>query len=128
MSVPTLETLAGQHTALLTTYRKDGTPVGTPVSVVVGGGRAYFRTYDRAWKTRRMARDPRVGIANSTVRGRPTGDSAHGTARLLSEDESKPVRRMLSRKYPVLHGVVVPIFHRLKKYRTLHYELVLDRS
>lgn len=37
-----------QKTVLLTTYRRDGTPVGTPVHIAVDGDRAFFRTWDRA--------------------------------------------------------------------------------
>ena len=62
----TLEGLKKQRTVLLTSYRRDGTPVGTPVNVVVLGGHAYFRTYDKAFKTKRLARDPEVEIAPST--------------------------------------------------------------
>ena len=33
-----------QWTVLLTTYRRDGTPVGTAVNIAVDGDRAYVRT------------------------------------------------------------------------------------
>ncbi|NDU71977.1 PPOX class F420-dependent oxidoreductase [Actinomadura sp. DSM 109109] len=124
----TLETLRKQRTVLLTSYRKDGTPVRTPVNVVVRGDRAYFRTYDRAFKVRRLARNPVVELAPSTFRGRVTGPGARGRVRLLTEQEARPIRRLLARKHPLLQGVAVPLAHRLKRYRTLHYELTLDRS
>ncbi len=38
-------------TILLTTYKRDGTAVATPVSVAFDGERAFFRSYDKAWKT-----------------------------------------------------------------------------
>ena len=31
-------------TILLTTYKRDGTPVGTPVSIAFDGDRAFFRS------------------------------------------------------------------------------------
>ena len=43
-----------QQTVLLTTFRRDGTPVGTPVSVAVEGNRAYFRTWESAGKLKRI--------------------------------------------------------------------------
>lgn len=125
-ATPTLETLAGERTVLLTSYRKDGTPVGTPVSVVVRGEHAYFRTYDKAFKAKRLARNPVVEIAPSTVRGEPTGPAVRGHVRLLGEDEAKPIRRLLARKHPLLQGFAVPLAHRIKRYRTLHYEVTLD--
>lgn len=124
----TLAALKKQRTVLLTSYRKDGTPVGTPVNVVVQGGLAYFRTYDKAFKVKRLTRNPEVEIAPSTFRGKVTGAASRGRVRLLSEEESKPVRRLLARKHPVLQGFAVPLFHRVKRYRTLHYELTLDRE
>ena len=114
---------ARQKTIALTTFRKDGTPVPTAVSIIVDGDRAYFRTYDKAGKYKRLRRDPHVEIAPSNGMGRPTGPSMRATARLLSTQESLPIRRALRRKYPFLQGFAVPLFHRLKHLRTLHYEL-----
>lgn len=121
----TLEKLRKQRTVLLTSYRRDGTPVGTPVNVVVRGDRAYFRTYDKAFKARRLERNPEVEIAPSTFRGEVRGPGAHGRARLLTEEEARPIRRLLARKHPFLQGFAVPLAHKLKGYRTLHYELTL---
>ncbi|MVZ99931.1 PPOX class F420-dependent oxidoreductase [Actinomadura sp. LD22] len=122
----TLDALARQRTVLLTTYRKDGTPVGTPVNVVVRGDRAYFRTYDKAYKVKRMARNPEVEVAPSTYRGKVTGPAVHGRVRPLTEEEAKPIRRLLARKHRFQQGFAVPLFHKMKRYKTLHYELTLD--
>ena len=43
-----LEPFVGQWAALLTTYKRDGTPVGTAVNIVVEDDHAYFRTCDTA--------------------------------------------------------------------------------
>jgi uncharacterized protein len=121
------ERFTRQKTVLLTTYKRDGSPVGTPVSIVVHDDRAYFRTYDRAWKAKRLRNNPEVEVAPSTTKGKPTGPAVHGRARLLTDAEARPVRRLLTRKYPFLHGIAVPLLHKLKRYRTLHYELTLDQ-
>lgn len=127
MNTPsTLERLKKQRTVLLTSYRKDGTPVGTPVNVVVRGDHAYFRTYDKAFKSKRLARNPEVELAPSTFRGKATGPAVHGRVRLLTEDESQPIRRLLARKHPLLQGFAVPLAHKLKHYQTLHYEVTLN--
>ncbi|MBO2448803.1 PPOX class F420-dependent oxidoreductase [Actinomadura barringtoniae] len=127
-SVPTLESLATQKTVLLTTFKKDGTPVGTPVNVVVQDGHAFFRTYDKAWKARRLRNNPEVEVAHSTYKGKVTSAARKGTTRLLNDAEAKPVRRLLARKHPVQQGVMVPLVHKLKGYKTLHYELILDEQ
>ena len=54
----TLEPLVGQWAVLLTTYKRDGTPVGTAVNIAVEGDLAYFRTWDTAWKLRRIRNNP----------------------------------------------------------------------
>jgi hypothetical protein len=36
--------ISNAKTILLTTYKRDGTPVATPVSVAFDGGRAFFRS------------------------------------------------------------------------------------
>ena len=43
-----LEPFGEQWGVSLTTYKRDGTPVGTAVNIVVEGDRAYFRTWDTA--------------------------------------------------------------------------------
>jgi uncharacterized protein len=53
-------------TVLLTTYKRDGAAVGTPVSIAFDGDRAFFRSYDKAWKTKRLRRDSRVQVAPSS--------------------------------------------------------------
>jgi hypothetical protein len=48
------------------------------------------------------------------VRGRVTGESRVATARILTGEESDAAGRELARKYPILHGRLIPWFHRRK--------------
>ncbi len=66
-----------------------------------------------------------MDIAPSTFRGKVTGPEAHGRVRLLTEEESQPIRHLLARKHPLLQGFAVPLLHRMKHYRTLHSEVTL---
>ncbi len=115
--------LARQKTVLLTTYRRDGTPVGTPVHIAVDGEQAFIRTFDSAWKVKRMRRNPSVTLAPSTGRGTPTGPAIGARARLLSGDEATYAAKQLARKYPILHGLLIPLAHRLRRYQTVHFAL-----
>lgn len=116
---------ADQKTVLLTTFRRDGTPVGTPVSIYVDddGDRAYFRTWDTAWKMKRIRNNPVVEIAPSTFRGEPTGSAIRARARPLSGREAEHAAKGLSQKHPLLHRRLVPLIHRLRGNRTVHLEL-----
>ncbi|MEV0805301.1 PPOX class F420-dependent oxidoreductase [Micromonospora sp. NPDC050200] len=107
-----------QKTVLLTTFRRDGTPVGTAVSIAVEGDHAYVRSFARAGKTRRLRNNPTVTVAPATGRGRPTGPAVEATAHPLTGDEYEHAARLLVRKHPLLHGVLVPLTHRLARRRT----------
>jgi hypothetical protein len=119
-----LAPLRNTKTILLTTYKKDGTPVATPVSIAFDGERAFFRSYDKAWKTRRLHRNPAVQAAPATLRGQPTGPAVRARAILLDAGQARVAARALARRHRILQAILVPATHRLMRYRTMHYELV----
>ena len=112
-----------RRTALLTSYKRDGTGVATPVTIAVEDGRAFIRTYDRAWKARRMRNRPEVEVAPSTVAGRVRGEAIRARVRLLEGEEAAHAARAIARRQRILQGLLVPLLHRMRGYRTLHYEL-----
>jgi hypothetical protein len=118
-----LDALKGNGTILLTTYKRDGTPVPTPVSIAFDGDRAFFRSYDQAWKTKRLRHNARVEIAPATLRGKPTGPAVEARVTLLTGTQAQLAARALARRHRLLQTVLVPLAHRIKRYQTLHYEL-----
>jgi PPOX class probable F420-dependent enzyme len=128
---PALAPFVRQKTIRLITFRKDGTPGSSPVSIVVDGNRAYFRSFERAVKIRRIRRNPSVEFGPATASGKPTGSVQPGGVRLLDGAEYRKVGRLLRQKYPFLHGVLVPSAHRLMRSkfgRTVHVELTPSSS
>ncbi|WP_416964286.1 PPOX class F420-dependent oxidoreductase [Streptomyces sp. Agncl-13] len=117
--------LAKPYAVLLTTHKRDGTGVGTPVSLAVEGDHAYFRTPGSAWKAKRIRNNPEVELAPATVRGKPTGPEIHARARLLDNGgaEDKHAAKLLRRKHPFLQGMLVPLAHKAMRTPTLHYEV-----
>lgn len=113
-----------QSTVLLTTYRRDGTPVSTPVHLAVDGDRAFFRTWNTTWKLKRIRNNPLVAIAPSNIVGRPTGAVVRARARILDGVEARHAAQLLSAKYPILHSWLIPLGHRLMGKRTVHVEVV----
>ncbi|MFE2938454.1 PPOX class F420-dependent oxidoreductase [Streptomyces sp. NPDC059255] len=97
----TLDELGRSRYVSLTTYRKDGTGVATPVWHAVDGGELFIWTRSDSWKVKRIRANPRAVVTACTVRGRiaPGAPSAEGTARLLDGAELERVRRLLARKY-----------------------------
>ncbi|MFJ9055563.1 PPOX class F420-dependent oxidoreductase [Streptomyces sp. NBC_00111] len=97
----TLQDFARSEYVSLTTYRKDGTPVATPVWAAADGGVLYVWTRSDSWKVKRLRNDSRVRVTVCDVRGRIAegAPSAEGTARLLDGDGTRAVRKVLARKY-----------------------------
>jgi uncharacterized protein len=121
-----LNVLKDTKTVLLTSYRRDGSPIGTPVSVAFAGERAFFRSYSEAWKTKRLRHNPHVDVAPSTLRGKPTGPPIRARVERLGGEQAAIAAHALARRHRVLQAVVVPLAHRLMRYETLHYELHSD--
>ncbi len=107
----------------LTTFRRNGTAVATPVHMVVVGDTAFFRTCDATGKAKRLRHTPRVEVAPSTCRGRQLGPSVQGDARLLDGVGSEHAARLLSQKHPVLHGRFIPWYYRRRGWIPLQYRL-----
>jgi PPOX class probable F420-dependent enzyme len=102
----TLETLGGSRHISLTTFRRDGTPVATPVWVARDGGELVVWTKAGTGKVKRLRNDPRVRVAVCNARGRITEGavSAEGTARLLDDAGTDAVRALVGRKYAAMRA------------------------
>ena len=82
-------------TALLTTFRRNGDRVATPISVAVASDRAWFVTAADSGKAKRLARNPEVTLAPCTVGGKALGLPVDGRARLLQDQDRRRARRLL---------------------------------
>jgi hypothetical protein len=51
------------NVALLTTFRRNGQGVETPVGIRFAEGNVYFTTWSTTGKVKRLARNPRVTLA-----------------------------------------------------------------
>ncbi|CAN5612456.1 hypothetical protein BH23CHL7_BH23CHL7_07520 [soil metagenome] len=117
--------LARSWAVQLVTHRPDGTTVPTAVNLATDGRRLFFRTYDRSGKARRLARNPAVAVRAADWRGRPSGPEITAVAELLSGDDADHAARLIDAKHPWFQRRLVRLGHRLMRYRTLHYELLL---
>jgi PPOX class probable F420-dependent enzyme len=85
----------------VTTFRRDGTGVATPVWFVEEDGRLLIETAIDSYKVRRIRRNPSVTVAVCTATGRPRGENVNAHAELLSESELGRVERLMADKYRV---------------------------
>jgi uncharacterized protein len=118
-----LDRFIEQRTVLLSSFRRDGRPVGTPVNIAVEDDHAFVRSFDAAWKVKRMRRNPLVEVAPSTFAGKPQGPPTRFRARQLEGAEAAHAAELIEAKHPILQGILVPLGHRVKRVRTLHFEL-----
>ncbi len=98
--------LASKH-LLLTTFRRDGTPVATPVWFVVDGGALVVWTGAASGKVKRVRANQSVTVAPCDVRGTLVGPALQGTARLLDSTEVHDhIQRLLTSRYGITMRLV----------------------
>ncbi|MTD13639.1 PPOX class F420-dependent oxidoreductase [Nakamurella sp. YIM 132087] len=79
-----LDVLGRTRYALLTTFRKDGTPVATPVWIVRRGDELLVWTNPEAGKVKRIRRNPAVTLVPCGMHGEPlSGTAVTGRAEMV---------------------------------------------
>jgi PPOX class probable F420-dependent enzyme len=84
----------------LTTWRKNGVAIATPVWFAAQGDRIYLYTDASAGKVKRIRANARVTVAPCTSRGDVTGPTIIATARIVTDPaEQRQAIAALARKY-----------------------------
>ncbi len=83
----------------LETYRKNNQPVITPVWFVIKDDLIYVVTGDKTGKVKRLRNNLQVKIATCTIRGKVTGEWVSGTAKILTEEQTKEAVKWRDKKY-----------------------------
>ncbi|HYU63394.1 MAG TPA: PPOX class F420-dependent oxidoreductase [Verrucomicrobiae bacterium] len=86
----------------LVTFRRDGTPVRTPVLSTPRGGDLLIRTHHTAGKLKRLRRNPAVEVTPCDGRGRHLGAVERGTATILPEVQTAECLSLLHYR----HGLI----------------------
>lgn len=115
----------------LRTFKKDGSPIDTPVWFATLDGKLIVFTDGTSYKVKRLRRDPRVEAAVCDVRGGSRGEFHKGRGRVVEGPaEAAYIARCydaLNRKYGLmmrLGTVLSTVAGRVK--RRLILELTLD--
>ncbi|MGW3420338.1 PPOX class F420-dependent oxidoreductase [Streptomyces phaeochromogenes] len=109
-----LERLGAGKYLLVTSYRKNGTPVATPVWVVRDGDTLGVWTVTDSWKVKRIRNRADVLVGSCDVRGSPTGEQIPATAEICDQDVTEHYRRLIVRKYGI-NGRLVLLGSRLRR-------------
>jgi uncharacterized protein len=91
--------IRNQNYISLTTFRKSGVGVPTPVWFGEQDGKLYVMTRSDMGKTKRIRNNPRVKVTPCTMRGKVTGPEFAATARILPREEWDRARKTLTSKY-----------------------------
>ncbi|MFJ4653436.1 PPOX class F420-dependent oxidoreductase [Nocardia sp. NPDC088792] len=101
----------------LTTFKKDGTPVSTPVWAALDNGKLYVWTETNTWKVKRIRRNPQVTLQPCDFRGKTHGEIVKGSALVLGDAGSENTRQLIKRKYGII-GQVIVLGSTLRRGRT----------
>jgi hypothetical protein len=129
MAIPTIERTVRQPAAGLgarfpgrylsvTSYKRDGTGVATPLWFVSDGERLFALTDLHSAKVRRMRRNPRVMVAPCRPSGKLRGEPLPARAEVLTEGaDLERVQRLLIERYRISYRLVMLVYRLGRRLR-----------
>lgn len=111
----TLDSLSAGKYISITTFRKSGEGVSTPVWVTRDGEALYVITGAESGKVKRMRNNPKIEVAPCDVRGKTTGPSVDATGELLDAAGTVQVEKRVSKKFGLMYQamkIVEKVRHR----------------
>ncbi|GAB34559.1 PPOX class F420-dependent oxidoreductase [Gordonia otitidis] len=92
----------------LTTFRKDGTPVASPLWAAAEGETLIMWTETTSWKVKRIRRDPHVVVQACDARGKNLrGRPVEGSATILDGAGTEHARQLIAKKYGIVGWILV---------------------
>jgi hypothetical protein len=122
------EALADARYLSVTTFRRDGTPVTTPVWFLLADGQVWARSAADSGKVRRIRRRGEVRLAPCTRDGTETGPAVPARAEVLPRSADRRAYRALLRRYGPAARAYDLYWTRLRGTRTVLLRFRLDGS
>jgi PPOX class probable F420-dependent enzyme len=88
----------------LTTFKRDGSPISTPVWVARDDGRLLVHSAAESWKVKRIRRDGHVRVTACGFNGKTRGDTFDGFATI--DADTARVQELEARKYGLMYRVI----------------------
>ena len=111
-----MENFDGKYLSL-TSFKRDGTGVATPVWFVSDDGHLLVETEADSYKVKRIRRDSHVQVAVCDARGHLRAEPVDADARVLSDLDRERVERLLARKYRIDRYTVLPLYRLVTRLR-----------
>ncbi len=83
----------------LETYKKDGTPVRTPVWFVIDNDLIYVITRDSTGKVKRLKNNQDVRIVSCSFKGEPKNEWVKGKTEMVTGEEADKSIKLRNKKY-----------------------------
>jgi PPOX class probable F420-dependent enzyme len=102
----------------VTSFKRDGTGVATPVWFVSDGSRLFALTDLHSAKVRRMRRNPRVLVASCRADGKLRGEPVPASVEVLTATpELERVQKLLIGRYKLSYRLVMLIYRLGRRLR-----------
>ena len=111
-----MERFPGKYLSL-TSFKRDGSDVATPVWFVSDNGHLLVETDADSYKVKRIRRDAHVRVALCDARGRVRSEPVDADVRILSEHERERVERLLAQKYRIARYTIYPLYRLAMRLR-----------
>ena len=83
----------------LETYKKDGTPVRTPVWFMIDGDIVYVVTREKTGKVKRLKNNQNIRIVPCSFKGKPESEWMKGIAQKVTGEEAEKAIKLRKKKY-----------------------------
>ena len=83
----------------LETYKKDGTPVRTPVWFMIDGDIVYVVTREKTGKVKRLKNNQNIRIVPCSFKGKPESEWIKGIAQKVTGEEAEKAIKLRKKKY-----------------------------
>jgi len=101
----------------LTTFKRDGTGVATPVWFVAEAGKILVITGADSHKVRRIHQNPAVTVAQCTASGRLRSSPVPARAQILPCHQAPRAGLLMARKYWLDRIVILPVYRAVQAIR-----------
>lgn len=112
MTQDSIEKLARQRFVALTTFKRNGEGVSTPMWIGRDGTHLFVWTHADSWKVKRVGNDPRITLVPSgrTGKVRAGAQQVTGTAEVLADQRTVDrLEGVIRRKYGIEYRIVTTI-------------------
>jgi PPOX class probable F420-dependent enzyme len=113
---PLDERFGGKYLSI-TSFKRDGVGVATPVWFVVDGERLLVITDPQSFKAKRIWRNPAVLVAPCSASGRLRGEPVAARAEFLPAAEMERVEHLMARRYRIDRVLILPIYRLIQRLR-----------